>query len=508
MFLRRLALVITATLCLAVCSCSGKPANDTLVVIIENSPNNLDPRVGIDAPSERIDAVIFDALVRRDEHFNLYPWLAEKWEIPDPLTYIFHIRRGVRFHDGRPLTARDVKWTLDTIAQGKIRTTKTAAFRFLDHIDTPDDYTVVVHLKEPFATLLWNLSDGAIGIVPYGADEKFGTKPVGSGPFSFVSSEQDRDVLIVRNDDYWGEKARVAKVRFAVIPDPTTRALELRKGSADIAPTGSLNPDTYVALRQYSQLQELRGPGTVYSYLALNTRDPLLKDVRVRQALAYAIDREPLIHYLWRDLARPADGVLPPQHWAYNGDVKTYPHDPAKANALLDAAGYPANNGVRFHLTMKTSTEESTRLLASVLQQQLREVGIVLDIRSFEFATFFADVQKGAFQLISLRWIGGNQDPEIFEYVFESDRTPPKGANREFYSSPKVDELLLQGRRSLDQEQRKKIYFEVQRILANDLPYINLWYLDNVMAYRPRVKNLKINPAGNFDFLRDVELEK
>jgi peptide/nickel transport system substrate-binding protein len=493
-------------LLLALCGCSRKPAPDTLVVIIESSPNNLDPRVGIDAQSERIGELLFDALVHRDDHFNLHPWLAERWEIPDPLTYVFHLRHDVTFHDGRPLTSRDVKWTLDSIAGGTIRSTKTATFKYVDHIDAPDDYTVIIHLKEPYAALLWNLSNGAIGIVPEGAGDNFGTNPIGTGPFKFVRAEQDKDVVIERNDRYWGEKAKIKYARFIVVPDTTTRALELRNGSADVAPAGSLNPDMYVAMRSDPQIKQLQGPGTVLAYLAMNLRDPILKDVRVRQALAYAIDREPLIHYLWRDLARPANSVLPPQHWAYNGDVPTYAHDPAKARVLLDAAGYPEKNGVRFHLTMKTSTEESTRLLAAVLQQQLREVGIVLDIRSYEFATFFADVQKGAFQLYSLRWIGGNQDPDIFEYVFESSSIPPQRANRGYYSNPRIDELLAQARREVDQEKRKQIYFEVQRILAHDLPYIDLWYLDNVIAYRPRVKGLTLNPSGNFEFLKTASL--
>jgi peptide/nickel transport system substrate-binding protein len=493
-------------LIVVLCGCARKPAPDMIVVIIENSPTNLDPRVGIDAQSERIGELIFDALVHRDEHFNLHPWLAESWDIPDPLTYVFHLRHDVKFHDGRPLTSRDVKWTLDTIAQGKIRSTKSATFKYVDHIDVPDDYTVVIHLKEPFAALLWNLSSGAIGIVPEGADEKFGSKPVGSGPFRFVRAEQDKDVIIERNDNYWGAKAKVKRVQFAVVPDPTTRALELRKGSADIAPPGSLNPDMYVALQKEPGIREIQQPGTVLAYLAMNLRDPVLRDVRVRQAIAYAIDRDPLIQYLWRDQARPANSVLPPQHWAYDSNVPTYEHNPQKARELLDAAGYPLKNGVRFHLTMKTSQEESTRLLAAVLQQQLREVGIALDIRSFEFATFFADVQKGAFQLYSLRWIGGNQDPDIFEYVFESSSIPPKRANRGFYSNPQIDALLAQGRKEIDQKKRKQIYFEVQQILARDLPYINLWYFDNVMAYRPRVKGLRLIPSGNFEFLRDAEV--
>ena len=153
-------------------SCSSKPDPNTLVMIIESSPTNLDPRVGLDAQSERIDDLIFDDLLTRDAHLNVAPGLAESWDIPDPLTYIFHLHHGVKFHDGRPLTARDVKWTFDSLLQGKIRSTKSAVYRFVDHIEATDDYTVVFHLKEPFATLLWNLSDGAMGIVPYGSGDE------------------------------------------------------------------------------------------------------------------------------------------------------------------------------------------------------------------------------------------------------------------------------------------------------------------------------------------------
>jgi len=172
-------------------SCSQAPDPNTLVMIIESSPTNLDPRVGIDAQSERIDALIFDDLLDRDERLNVTPELAERWEIPDPLTYIFHIRHSVKFHDGRPLTARDVKWTFDSLIQGKIRTTRAAAYRYVDHIEAPDEYTVVFRMKEPFSTLLWNLSDGAMGIVPYGTLTEMTSRPIGSGPFRFVSAEQD-----------------------------------------------------------------------------------------------------------------------------------------------------------------------------------------------------------------------------------------------------------------------------------------------------------------------------
>jgi peptide/nickel transport system substrate-binding protein len=474
-------------------------------MIIESSPANLDPRVGTDAQSERIGELIFDALLKRDVHFNLQPSLAESWQIPDPLTYVFHLRHGVKFSDGRPLTARDVKWTFDSIRNGSIITPKASTFRFVQSVEARDDLTVVLHLTEAYATLLWNVSDGAIGIVPFGSGADFNQHPVGTGPFRLVSMAQDKEVVLERNPNYWGEAARVARLRFAVVPDTTTRALELRKGSADVE-INALTADMVATIEARHQLAVQRAPGTIYAYLAFNLRDPLLKDVRVRQALAYAIDRRPIIHYLWRDMARPAASVLPPQHWAYDADVQTYDYDPARARQILDEAGYPLKNGVRFHLTMKTSTEESTRLLAMVLQQQLRDVGIALDVRTFEFATFYSDVQKGAFQIYSLRWIGGNEDPDIFEHVFYSTSTPPRRANRSYYSNPRVDQLIDEARRTIDQQRRKELYGEIQQIVARDLPYINLWYFDNAVVHTARVRNIEISPSGNYEFLEKAEL--
>src|SRR5207244_7984068 len=179
--------------------------------------------------------------------------------------------------------------------------------------------------------------------------------------------------------------------------------------------------------------------------------DPTRMDVRVQQALAFAIHRRPMLQYLARGFARPADSVLPPESWAYNAEVAHYAYDPERARQLLQQAGYSAVNGVRFHLTMKTSTEEETRLMAAVLQQQLRDVGIALDIRTFEFATFFSDVTHGLFQLYSLRWIGGNEDPDIFEYVFHSAKFAPNGANRGYFADPRINALIDQARHELDQ---------------------------------------------------------
>ena len=501
-------MVLLLASCATVLSCSSRPAPNTLVMAIEFSPTNLDPRIGTDAQSEFIDELLFDSLVRKDQNFNLAPAAAERWEIPDPQTYVFHLRKGILFHDGRPLTSKDVKWTLDTMRDGSLRTIKGATYRLVDRVEAPDDLTVVVHLTEPFAPLLWNLSEGAFGIVPYGSDKDFNRNPVGSGPFRYVRFDPDSQVVIERNDHYWGPLPHLERVRFAVVPDATTRALELRKGSADIAAANSLPEDMVRALARERNVAVQRHTGTSLAYLAFNLRDPILKDVRVRQALAYAIDRQTILHYLLSDFGRLAASVLPPEHWAYNPEVARYPYDPAKANALLEAAGYPrGKDGVRFHLSMKTSTIETTRLLAAVLQQQLRLAGIALDIRSFEFGTFYSDVTKGAFQLYSLRWIGySNQDPDIFEDAFHSASFAPKRANRSYYSNPELDHLVEEGRRTVDQQQRKRIYAEVQRILARDLPYIDLWYLDNVLVHSARVRDVQLGVSADYEFLTTAEL--
>lgn len=476
-------------------------------MIIESSPTNLDPRVGTDAYSERIAGLIFDSLVRKDDRFILQPWVAEKWETPDPQTYVFHLHKNIHFHDGRALTARDVKWTLDSLLNKTVVSLRAAAYRHVSAVEAPDDWTVIIRLSEPDATLLWSLSDGAFGIVPYGSGKELSKQPIGSGPFRFVLHELDSQVILERNDSYWATPAKVARLRLAVVPDTTTRALELRKGSADLTPPNSLTADLFNTLRRERNLEVVQEPGTGLVYLAFNLRDPILKDVRVRQAMAYAIDRGIMLKTLFGGYGRLADSVLPPQHWAYSNDVAHYEHSPEKANALLDAAGYARGaDGVRFHLTMKTSTEETARLLASVLQQQLRAVGIALDIRSFEFGTFYSDVTKGSFQLYSLRWVGGtNQDPDIFEYIFHSASFPPKRANRGYYSNPEVDALIDEGRKTVDQNRRKQIYARVQQIVAQDLPYIDFWYMDNVMVHSQRVRNVHAGPSGNYDFLTEVE---
>jgi peptide/nickel transport system substrate-binding protein len=494
--------------------CRGRAEDPSAVtMIIESSPNNLDLRVGTDAQSERVGGVIFDALVKKDEHYELQPWLATRWEQPDALTWVFQLRDGVRFHDGRPLEARDVVYTIESLIDGSLITAKGGSFANVERVEARDRLTVVVHMKRTDAGLLFNVSDGLFGVVPRGSGRDFGLHPVGSGPFRFMSAVQDKEVIVERNHDYWaGSPAvpdgarRIEKVRFEVVPDAITSALELKKGSADLA-SNVVTLDMVRTLESAPNLKVESGPSSAVVYVTFNVTDPLLKDKRVRQAVACAIDRQAIVDAIWRGQARLANTLLPVGHWAAASDAELarYPHDVARAQRLLEAAGFPAaKDGVRLRLTMKTSTDETTRLMAAVLQQQLRAAGIALEIRSAEFGTFYSDVTKGAFQIYALRWIGSNEDPDIFRYAYGSGSFPPKGGNRGRYSNARVDALLAEAAASSDRVVRRADYLEVQRILAEELPGIPLWYPNNEVVHTRRVEGVRPRGAGSFDFLREA----
>lgn len=480
----------------------------TVNFLIESMPTNLDPRIGNDAQSQHLDGLIYDGLVQLDPQMNIVPDLAERWEAPNPRTYVFHLRRGVKFHDGRPFTSADVKYTFDSLLSGEVTSVKRGTFPMLESVDTPDPYTVVFHLSGPYSSFVWNLTTMAMGIVPAGAGHTPTSDPIGTGPFRFVSMVQDQDVVLERNPDYFGGAPKIPTVRFRVVPDAITRALELRKGTADIGGVTSLTPDMGDALARTPGLVVDDQPGTVIAYVAMNFDDPILEHREVRQALAYGTDRDSLIRYLERGQARAASGLLPPNHWAYEPSVKEYPYDPAQAERMLDAAGFPRGaDGVRFHVTMKTSTEESARLLSQALAGEWKQVGVMLDLRPLENATFFSDIERGSFQLYTYRWVGANNDPDIFDYVFSSKRMPPLGANRGHYRNSTLDSLIEQEKAEMDRDKRKAILSRIQKIVAEDEPYINLWYVDNVCVHRTRVTGIRLAPTGEYDFLDTARIQ-
>ena len=477
-----------------------------IILGVRSGPNNLDPRLGSDETSERIGQLVFNSLLDIGDDLRLKPMLAERLDNPDPLTYVATLRRGVKFHDGRELTSKDVVFTYGQMIDPSFVSPFKGAYRLLESVRALDDYRVVFTLKEPFTAFPGQLA-GPLPIIPAGSGADFGEHPIGTGPYRFGRYDVDNQVVLAPFPDYFDGPPKNNGIVIKVLPDDTMRGLELQKGSIDLV-VNDLPPDI-VHQFEGKNFHIAKSAGLDYSYIGINMRDPVLKDRRVRYAIGYAIDVKAIVEYLRRGLARPATGLIPSQAWAHEPDTFQFTYDPNRARQLLDEAGYrdPDADGPlpRLHLSLKVSNAEETRLLATVIQQQLRDVGIDLDVRSYEFATMYADVLKGNFQLFSLQWVGGAMvDPDILRRVFYSTQTPPAGFNRGHYSNSDVDRLLDLAGSATTEAERKKDYGEAQKIIAADAPYISLWNRTNVAVARRSLSGLHLNAVSDFAALKDV----
>lgn len=498
-------LISLSLVLLAIGSCSQKRAYPPGIIVVAtaNAPANFDPRVGSDEASQKIHQLVYDDLMRIDDNLQVVPELAETLTNPEPTKYIATVRKGVRFHDGRALTARDVAFTFNSFLDPNFSSPRKGAYRLLQSVRAVDDYTVEFILKEPAGSFPINL---VMGIVPEGAPVSIAENPVGTGPYKFVSYSADDRVVLAANREYWDGAPANDGVVLKVVPDETMRGLELRKGSADIV-VNDLAPDVIHTLVNEGAVAVETAPGVDYAYIGFNMRDPLLQDVRVRQAIGFAVDREAIVKYLRRGMASVAAGIIAPLSWAYAEDAFAFTHDPARARQLLDEAGYRDPDGPggqpRLRLSIKTSTSEVYRVQAAVIQRDLADVGIELDIRSMEIATLFSDIIGGNVQLYTLQWVGIT-DPDMLRRVFHSREFAPAGLNRGHYKNAQVDELLDLATRSTDQAKRKVLYTEVQRIVAREAPYIGLWYKTNAVVYQRSLKGVTLSPNADYSFLRLV----
>jgi peptide/nickel transport system substrate-binding protein len=488
--------------------CLTRPAANlnVLVVGITSDPTSLDPRFGLDDVSQKTWQLLYDGLMVLNADLRVVGGLAESFENPTPLTYVATLHRGVRFHDGHELTSADVVYTFQSVLDPALGSSRRGSFREILSIEPLDRYTVRFTLRTPYTA--FPLSLVSLPIVPDHAGLELNALPVGTGPYRFVRHLVDDQVELAAFADYWQGAAKNDGLVLKVVPDEVMRALEVQKGTLDIV-VNDVSPDIFFQLGRDPHLQMATGPGVDYQYIGLNLRDPLLRDVRVRRALAYAIDRQAIVDYLRRGLAAPAVGLLPPLSWAFDPEVRAFPFDPERAMALLDEAGYSDPDGdgpqPRLRLSLKVSNVEFNRLQSSVIQENLRRVGIALDVRTYEFATLFADVQSGNFQLFTLQWPGGAvADPDILRRVFHTLQTPPTGFNRGHYSNERLDALLDRATVSRDDHERRTLYGEAQRILAEDVPYISLWYKTNLIIARRDLSGLRLTPLADYAFLREV----
>jgi peptide/nickel transport system substrate-binding protein len=485
-------------------ACAQRPtATDVITVAVLTSPNSLDPRIGSDETSQRVHQLVFDNLLALDNQLRVVGGLATAWSQTDPLTYVVRLRQGVRFHDGHELTAADVVYTFSSFIDPAFVSPRKGAYRMLDRVEAVDDYTVRFTLKEPFGSFPIQL---VMPVVPKDAGAGLRDSPIGTGPYKFVSAAVDDHVTLAAFPGYFRGSPANGGVVLKVIPDEIMRALELRKGTVDIV-VNDLSPDVVHQLEREKSVHITEAPGTDYAYVGVNMRDPVLKDRRVRHALGYAIDRQAIVDHLRRGLARPAVGILPPASWAFEPGVFQFTHDRAKAIALLDEAGHrdPDGDGPepRLRLSLKVSTNEFIRLQAAVIQQDLKQVGIDLDVRSYEFATMYADVLKGNFQLFTLQWVGVS-DPDMLRRVFHSEQMPPNGFNRGYYQNAEVDRLIDAAMMAEREDERRTLYADAQRAIAVDAPYISLWYKTNIAVAGTHIEGVTLTPSAEFTFVRNV----
>ncbi len=491
-----LALVLLFAGCGGESSSNATPGEQALVIAFDGSPTNLDARVGNDQYSGRIFDLVYAGLIRVTPDSDYGPDLAESWETPDATTIVFHLRKNVTFQDGRPLTSKDVKFTYDSVMREDFPGTKKSGYESVDSVEAPDPATVIFHLKEPNAGIFDNLT---LGIVPDGADpEKFKSQPIGAGPYRILEFRPDEKVVLKAFPNYYGGPPQITNVTIRVIPDATTRVLELRKGTVNFV-LNSIPLDSVKRFQDSPDTKVIAKPGAIYQYVAFNLRNRYLSHREVRQAIAHAIDRERIVRDLLLGFGRVTNTLFPPDHWAHADDLENYDYDPAKAKQLLDAAGFgdPDGDGpqTRFSLVYKTSTDAEANQQAEMIQQMLKQVGIGVEIQSNEFGVFYDDIQKGNFEMFSLRRAGVN-DPDFYTFMFQSEMIPPEGQNRGYYANSRVDELLARARQTFDRSKRKEDYVEIQKILAHDLPYVSLYHRSNIAIMSRNLEGFEMYPAG------------
>jgi len=471
-------------------ACNQQRADPGLLrILVEKAPASLDPRYGSDQASSRAQALLYRGLVQIGGDLSPIPDLAESVAFTDPCTVHLRLKPNVRFHDGSILDAEDVFYTLSSILDGRSYRSADLEGVLAIRINGPLDLDL--DLKRPDASLVTRLT---MGILPAGLEDA-ATRPIGTGPYRFAAWRGPKRLDLVRAGTC--PDGAFERVRIQAVPDEMARLMALRKGDVDLL-VNDLAPELFRSLARDRRYQAVVSHGSNYAYLMLNCQSPRLRDVRVRQAIALAIDRKEMRRKLIMGLAREATGLLSPESWAYHRPQLTHPFDPEQARRLLREA-----NALPLHLTYKTSASLASRAKAAVIQDYLRRVGVDLSIESYEWATFYDDIKKGNFELASLVWVGIT-DPDALRVRFHSKMAPPFGANRERYRNKALDRLLVAADTTSDRKTRKAAYREAQEILARDLPYISLWYKDNYALAKRNIRGIQLGPFADFRFIADL----
>jgi peptide/nickel transport system substrate-binding protein len=493
--------------CLLVGCGAGRVPDDELVVLVETPPETLDPRFAVGAYDFKLSRLVYAPLVSVDTP-TIVPRmeLAESIEERSPTEYVVTIRDGAKFSDGKPVAADDVLYTIDSIRDSGIGSRLSRRFTEdgLTRLEALDARRVRFVLSHPHAPFVTDLDVGILERPRPGHEKEV---PLGAGPFLLESSDRMR--WRFRPNPHYVFGAPPAKaLTVKLIRDDNSRLLALVGGSGDLT-QNTVSAMLLDAVAAEPRLKVESARSSVYTYMGLNCDDPITSDPRVRRAIAHAIDRQRIIDTRFGGRAVLSTGMLPPFHWAYRGDVDRYPYDPARARALLDEAGHPDPDGdgplPRFTLVYKTSSNRQRVAVAQVIAEQLAQVGIEVDVRPLEFATFFADVKAGNFQVFTMQ-IPEVAEPDLYTNFFHSSRIPTRenpdlGGNRARYRNPEADRLIDEGRRETRKPERIAIYGKLQEILAHDAPVISLWHEDNVAVMGRGVSGFEIYPTAQMTSL-------
>ena len=490
---------------------------DTLVTGSIGEASTLIPLLASDAASHTIAGYIYNGLVKYDKNLNLGGDLAESWEVsPDGLVITFHLRKGVKWQDGHEFTSHDVLYTYRVTIDPKTPTAYAEDFKQVKKVETPDPYTVRVTYDHPFAPAL---ASWGSNILPAhlleGKDittSELARKPVGTGPYRLKEWVAGQKISLEVYDNYFEGKPFLARVVDRLIPDTATMYLELKAGGIDMM---NLTPVQYQRQTTGSkflfQFNKYRYPASSYVYMGYNLKNPLFSDVRVRRAMTHAINKEELIQGVLLGMGQIAKGPYKPGTWAWNPDIRDPAYDPAAARKLLTEAGWSDTDGdgfldkggKPFQFTVLTNQGNAERLkTAQIIQQRLRAVGIDMKIRVIEWASFITHfIDKRNFEAVILGWTLG-QDPDIFD-VWHSSKTGKKELNFIGYRNAEVDRLIVDGRGTFDQEKRKRCYWRIQEIFAEEQPYTFLYVPDALPVVSARIRGIEPAPAGiSYDFIK------
>lgn len=488
--------------------CSKKTTSDltTITVAITGNPTNLDTRYATDMASFYIINQIYRSMFYINDKLEIKKDLVTEYEQPNDLTFIFYLEENAYFSNGERLTTKDVKYTFSSILSEELASPYKTSLESVESITIIDEHTIKFKLSEPYAPFLTAL---ARGIVPENlgglSKQEFTRNPIGAGPFKLERWISDDRIVLTKNPHYSKHEIHAENIIFRILPDDNTRYLEIQQGNIDIA-VNNVPHEFIPRIKNNQNFNVKTSPGLNYSYLGFHLENDILQNLKVRQAISYAIDRDDIIKNIHNNNTVRAYSMLAANHWAYEENVKKYYYNPNLSNELLDKAGYTKNeDGIRFNIEYKALNRESTRQIAEVIQQQLSKVGIKVNLRMFEWGTFYNDIREGNFQMFQMTWVGLTE-PDIYHYVFHSENFPPIGGNRGRYVNKEIDHLTEAGRIELDFEKRKEIYSQIQLILAEDLPYVSLWYNKNIAVLHNRIKNFRIHPSANLIYLSRTKI--